>query len=157
MQLKRNIIILAALSWLAYFTWSMYREKQRRNDIHESRCQYIDSIVNESSRQLALIISGECLQCNYFEKRLVASVVLNRVRSGIYPNTIENVISQENAFQGLNGLQYAFDEECYDVAYDALTRGPADSSVVFFYRNNIRKPKYVKTIIYREQFHNFGK
>lgn len=49
---------------------------------------------------VAKTLYGECTNCSFLEHRLMASVIINRVNSKNYPNSIEEVIFQKKQFQG---------------------------------------------------------
>lgn len=154
-MLKYLILLLGIFS-VTWFTCKILLEKERRAIISENRCIYLDSIKTNNAREMAFIISAECMQCDYFEKMLVASVIMNRVRDSDYPKTIGEVIREGNAFHGYKSNQYIFSEESYNAAYQTLSEGPIDSNILFFYRNTLKKPRFVKSVLYREKFHNFG-
>lgn len=86
---------------------------------------------------LAKIIYLEAGGCTYRHKQLVGCVVINRVNSSKFPNTIEDVVYQKNQYypRGSKYLANAKpDSECYEIARDLLANGNHDicpSNVLF--------------------------
>lgn len=75
---------------------------------------------------LAKIIYLEAGGCTYRHKQLVGCVVINRVNSSKFPNTIEDVVYQKNQYypRGSKYLANAKpDGECYEIAKDLLANG----------------------------------
>ncbi len=86
---------------------------------------------------LAALIYAEAGDQDFDGKRLVADVVLNRVSSPEWPNTIAGVIFQEGQFSPVaNGsLNRAFslaDQSCYDAAALALNGDRINTEVIYF-------------------------
>ena len=75
---------------------------------------------------LAATIEAEAGNQSYFGQQAVASVIMNRVKSSLFPNTIFGVISQENQFQPYRqGIVDAFikrgpAEQCIQIAQAAI-------------------------------------
>lgn len=94
---------------------------------------------------LAQLIEAEAGNQDLHGRRLVGDVVLNRVRSPRFPNTIEEVIFQRGQFAVIrNGM---FDqagnhisETSYEAARMAYEEGPYDPEILYFatYRANGR-------------------
>ena len=75
---------------------------------------------------LAKIIYLEAGGCTYRHKQLVGCVVINRVNSSKFPNTVEDVVYQKNQYypRGSKYLANAKpDSECYEIARDLLVNG----------------------------------
>lgn len=92
------------------------------------------SVSNEEIYLLACIIDWEAAYEPYEGKLAVANVVLNRVRSSNYPNSITGVIYQKSQFSGASDgaggpsakFQNRFNsgirtQECMDAALEALS------------------------------------
>ena len=88
------------------------------------------SVSNEEIYLLACIIDWEAAYEPYEGKLAVANVVLNRVRSSNYPNSITGVIYQKSQFSGAGGPSAKFQnrlnsgirtQECMDAALEALS------------------------------------
>lgn len=90
---------------------------------------------------LAQLIQAEAGNQSLYGKRLVADVVLNRVRSPLFPDTVEEVIFQEGQFSVINNgafnkAAYNMDDSSYkavETEWDNLT----NTSILYF--NNSKK------------------
>lgn len=91
------------------------------------------SATEEEIWLIATVVNWEAGNQSYEGKLAVANVVLNRVRSGKYPNTIKGVIYQKSQFSGVSDgaggpsakFQARLDKgpgtECIKAAMDALS------------------------------------
>ena len=70
----------------------------------DSPCQPQEDLV-----LLASVINSEASGESYDEKLRVGNVVLNRVYSKYYPNTLQDVIYQKKQFSGICGRLFRFD------------------------------------------------
>ena len=106
--------------------------------------QTIEEIQAEEKRQadvrlLAALIYCEAGNQPYDGKVAVGSVVLNRVESGRFPNTIEGVIYQRGQFTPASSGKLArvlrnnnIPAACYQAAQDALTGADPVHGALFF-------------------------
>ncbi len=86
---------------------------------------------------LAAIVYAEAGDQDFTGQRLVADVVLNRVRSAAWPNTISGVIYQPGQFSPVTdgGLDRAWGnvtQSCYDAASLALAGDHVNTEVIYF-------------------------
>ncbi len=86
---------------------------------------------------LAAIVYAEAGDQDFTGQRLVADVVLNRVRSAAWPNTISGVIYQPGQFSPVSdgGLDRAWGnvtQSCYDAASLALAGDHVNTEVIYF-------------------------
>ena len=86
---------------------------------------------------LAAIIYAEAGDQDFTGMRLVGDVVMNRVRSNQWPDTVSGVVYQTGQFSPVTdgGLDRAWGrvtDECYQAAYLALTGQHLDTNVMFF-------------------------
>lgn len=94
------------------------------------------SAVGESDvALLAHCVYGEARGEPYIGKVAVAAVVLNRVRSASFPNTISGVIYQEGAFTCVSDGQLYLtpDEDAYRAARDALNGWDPTYGCLYYY------------------------
>ena len=84
---------------------------------------------------LAHCVYGEARGEPYVGKVAVAAVVLNRVRSSSFPNTISGVIYQEGAFTCVSDGQLYLtpDEDAYRAARDALNGWDPTYGCLYYY------------------------
>lgn len=107
--------------------------------------------IDGDLRRLAAIIYCEARGEPYEGQVAVASVVLNRVESTRFPNTIEEVISQPNQFtpygMGLYAIALAkedMQQSCIDAAREVLEDGVRTGDWLFFRTiNNIVQGTYI--------------
>lgn len=86
---------------------------------------------------LAALVWAEAGDQDFIGKRIVADCVLNRVRSGAWPGSVEAVIYQPGQFSVVaNGRLsqgfYNADAECYEAARLALSGDHYDTQVIYF-------------------------
>ncbi|MBD7913275.1 MULTISPECIES: cell wall hydrolase [Clostridium] len=88
---------------------------------------------------MAKLIYAESRGEPYEGKVAVASVVLNRVLSPKFPNTIKEVIYQPKAFSCVNNGHIAAhpDKNCYAAVYDALRGSDPTNEALYYYNPSI--------------------
>ena len=84
---------------------------------------------------LARIINGEARGENYTGQVAVGAVVLNRVRSSSFPNTMAGVIYQPGAFTAVSDGQInkPVVQSCYNAARDALNGWDPSGGALYYY------------------------
>lgn len=83
---------------------------------------------------LAALVMAEAGNQDKAGKRLVVDVVLNRIASPSFPNTLHEVVYQPYQFTPTaNGMlfHYPTTQECYEAVYEELER-QTDTEIVFF-------------------------
>lgn len=95
---------------------------------------------------MAKLIYAESRGEPYDGKVAVASVVLNRVLSPSFPDTIEEVIFQKNAFSCVNNRNIIAspDEICYKAVYDAISGKDPTNEALYFYNPSIATCSWMK-------------
>lgn len=81
---------------------------------------------SDSVSLLARLIYCEAGGCSYRHKQLVGAVVINRVNSSKFPNTLNGVIYQSGQYSpAMNGKinRVSPDSECYEIARSLLSNG----------------------------------
>ncbi len=83
---------------------------------------------------LAAVINGEARGESYEGKVAVAAVVINRMNSPQFPNTLEEVVYQPGAFTCVSDGQIKLEPgpECYYAAYDAILGNDPTSGCLFY-------------------------
>ena len=84
---------------------------------------------------LARLVNGEARGEPYKGKVAVAAVVLNRVKSASFPNTIAGVIYQSGAFDAVSDgqINLAPSQECINAARDALNGWDPTNGCLYYY------------------------
>ncbi|KHF39228.1 cell wall hydrolase [Halalkalibacter okhensis] len=92
-------------------------------------------ISDEEKDLLAQLVHAEAKGEPYVGKVAVAEVVLNRVEHEEFPDTIEEVIYETNAFEPVlnNSINEPADQDAYDAVEEALVYQGIEDDVVFFY------------------------
>lgn len=93
------------------------------------------SISNKDLYLLSCCIYGEARGESYTGKVAVAAVVLNRVRSSKFPNTISGVIYQSGAFTCVadGQINLGTNDECTRAAQDALNGWDPSCGALYYY------------------------
>jgi len=115
----------------------------------------------EELELLTKVINSESHGEDYLDKILVASVVLNRMRSNKFPNTMWSVVYQVNQFSGINSKLFRYDpkrtkwdKESYDAALHILQYGPINPNVLYFLNPKIStNERWVTKVMKRRLVH----
>ncbi|USG68373.1 spore cortex-lytic enzyme [Brevibacillus ruminantium] len=93
------------------------------------------SVNRNEMQMLAQLVYSEARGEPYIGQVAVAAVVMNRLRSGDFPNTVAGIIYQPLAFTAIDDGQYWLTpgKTAYQAAYDAV-RGwdPSDRALYYF-------------------------
>lgn len=117
------------------------------------------NIVSADHRLLSKLVYAEARGEPYKGQVAVAAVVLNRVRSASFPNTISGVIYQKNAFTCVNNgsINNTPDSSCIRAALDALNGWDPTGGCLYYYNpktavDNWIRTRTTKTVIGRHEF-----
>lgn len=117
------------------------------------------TIVSADHRLLAKLVYAEARGEPYKGQVAVAAVVLNRVKSSSFPNTISGVIYQRNAFTCVNNgsINNTPDSSCIRAALDALNGWDPTGGCLYYYNPKTAtddwiRTRTVKTVIGRHSF-----
>ena len=94
---------------------------------------------------LARIINGEARGETYTGQVAVGAVVLNRVRSSSFPNTIAGVIYQPGAFTAVSDGQInkPVVQSCYNAARDALNGWDPSGGALYYFNPNTATSSWI--------------
>ena len=103
-------------------------------------------ITGEDIDLMAKLVSAESIGEPYTGKVAVASVVLNRTIDPHFPNTIQQVIFQKNAFSCVknNKINAIPNQDCYNAVYDAIRGADPTNDALFFYNPTIATCNWMK-------------
>ncbi len=92
-------------------------------------------ISNSDLYLLSCCVYGEARGESYTGKVAVAAVVLNRVKSSQFPNTISGVIYQKNAFTCVSDgqINLGTNDECTRAAQDALNGWDPSGGALYYF------------------------
>lgn len=111
--------------------WQAQYEEQLAalEEVGEEVIEAVSRTISDYERRLiAQVVYAEAGNQDLTGKRLVAACILNRVDSGLWPNTIEQVIFQPNQF---TTWYRGISDECYE-AVDLELQERSDTKVIFF-------------------------
>lgn len=105
-------------------------------------------LTEEDLNLMAKIVYAESKGEPYEGKVAVASVILNRVLSPGFPDSIKDVIFQPNAFSCVvNGeINGTPNDECFNAVYDAIKGNDPTNEALFFYNPSIATCSWMKEI-----------
>ena len=105
------------------------------------------SYVSADHRLLAKLVHAEARGETYKGQVAVAAVVLNRVASASFPNTVSGVIYQRGAFSSVsNGsINNTPSSSCIRAALDALNGWDPTGGCVYFYNAKTAEDKWIFT------------
>lgn len=105
------------------------------------------SIISADHRLLAKLVYAEARGEPYKGQVAVAAVVLNRVRSASFPNTISGVIYQQNAFTCVNNgsISNTPDSSCIRAALDALNGWDPTGGCLYYYNPKTATDDWIRT------------
>ncbi|WP_138206917.1 cell wall hydrolase [Haloimpatiens lingqiaonensis] len=128
-------------------TKNLYKEKENGlvAVFNDKKAYYIS---NDDIFLMSQIVYAESRGEPYDGKVAVASVILNRLVSPDFPNTVEGVVTQKNAFSCVkNGrIDVKPNDESYRAVLDALKGKDPTSKAVFFYNPKISTCSWMKNI-----------
>jgi N-acetylmuramoyl-L-alanine amidase len=106
-----------------------------------------DSIISADHRLLSKLVYAEARGETYKGKVAVAAVVLNRVSSASFPNTISGVIYQNGAFTCVsNGsINNTPDSECIRAAREALNGWDPTGGCLYYYNPRTAVDDWIRT------------
>ncbi|MEG2597365.1 MAG: cell wall hydrolase [Oscillospiraceae bacterium] len=125
-------------------------EAEWRKKAEEASKEQVNSVVEctrEESEMMAYIIQQEVRGATLKHKRILANIIVNRVKSDAFPNTIEDVIFQKNQFtstQNYYSHTYKPDANTRQAVKEVLSGSCEDLSqgALYFYA-----PKWTKSKI----------
>ena len=105
------------------------------------------SYISSDHRLLAKLVYAEARGESYKGKVAVAAVVLNRVQSSSFPNTVSGVIYQKNAFACVsNGsINNTPDASSIRAALDALNGWDPTGNCLYFYNPRGTSDQWIRT------------
>ena len=105
------------------------------------------SVSKEEFELLARVIYAEARGEDFEGQVAVGAVVLNRVESPYFPNTVREVIYQPGAFTAVNDRQIRLepDEEAYAAAQAALNGQDPSNGALFYYNPELATDRWIKT------------
>lgn len=119
-----------------------YRIPNYRFPKHKTKIKPPSSINQKDFELLARVVTAEAGDEPYEGQVAVAAVVLNRVNSGEFPNTIRGVIYQNNQFKCVPKLPDTTPtDSSYQAISDALRGEDPSHGALYYYNPKISSPE----------------
>ena len=105
------------------------------------------NISNSNLYLLSCCIYGEARGESYTGKVAIATVVLNRVKSSSFPNTISGVIYQAGAFTAVSDgqINLGTNDECTRAAQDALNGWDPTYGSIYYYNPKTATNSWIRS------------
>lgn len=109
--------------------------------------QTTQSASDNSTRLLAMLISGEARGEAYEGQVAVGAVVLNRVKHSSFPNSIAGVIYQNGAFTAVDDGQINMSptDSCVRAARDALNGWDPSGGAIYYYNPSTATNQWIRS------------
>ena len=106
------------------------------------------SLTKDDIYLMSQVVYAESKGEPYEGKVAVASVILNRVLSPGFPNSISEVVFQPNAFSCVVDGQISVTptEECYNAVYEAIKGNDPTNEALFFYNPAIATCYWMQSV-----------
>lgn len=106
------------------------------------------TVSNYDTELLAKIIHAEANGETFLGKVAIGDVIMNRVASSEFPNSIEGVIFQSGQFSPVSDGSFynTPTTEDYQAADAALAAGDVTNGALFFYNPNVSGPNWLDTL-----------
>ena len=95
---------------------------------------------------LAKVIYAEARGESYVGKVSVGAVIINRIKSDGFPNTLKEVVYEQNAFTCVQDGQIDLkpDADSYRAAFDAILGNDPTAGCLFYYNPKIATSRWMK-------------
>ena len=162
--MKNNKKVIISMILLAYFiaqplntfaaneiygnTKNYEVENKKEAKREKAQPKEVINITNDELYLLSKLVSSEARGESYEGQVAVAAVVINRVRDPRFPDSIEGVIYQKNAFSVVNNGQIYMDptDSAYKAAREALYGEDPTNGAIFFWNPDIATCSWIKTL-----------
>jgi N-acetylmuramoyl-L-alanine amidase len=156
--MKRIFTLFLAITLIiGSYTVYAQTEEAPKGNVLENKQMVIDKKDSESLRSrfideaekklIARLVHAEAKGEPYVGKVAVAKVVLNRVDHEHFPDTVEEVIYQRNAFEPVqNGsIEKPASKEAEEAVDEALAEKGADEELLYFYNPETATSEWIFT------------
>lgn len=114
----------------------------------EEKQEAVINLNDEEIMLLSKLVAGEARGESYEGQVAVAAVVINRVRDSRFPDSLEGVIYQKNAFSVVrNGTIYSKPtSSTYRAAQEALYGNDPTNKAIYFWNPEISTCNWINTL-----------
>ena len=117
------------------------------NDVGEQNISYAATSNSSDVQLMARAINGEARGEPYEGQVAVGALILNRVKSSKFPNTIAGVVYQSGAFTAVTDGQInkpiAEDSTVYKAAQDAMNGWDPTGGCIYYFNPNTATNKWI--------------
>ncbi|MEG1345060.1 MAG: cell wall hydrolase [Clostridia bacterium] len=153
-MIKKYIIFSFTLTYLVFFLFlSMNNKKIIFNKLYAKSSSTSTTKANTGSDMtslLARLVNGEAEGEPYLGQVAVAAVILNRVKSSEFPNTISGVIYQKGQFSCVKDGNFdkpiKKDSTVYKAAKEAMNGADPTNGALYFYNPKTAKSKWLYSL-----------
>lgn len=147
------IVILTFLLYLSVKEIEIFKDVKTKK-VYAASAASSTSTKKESGTDmvnlLARLVNGEARGEVYQGQVAVAAVILNRVKSSSFPNTISGVIYQKGQFSCVTDGQFnkaiAKDSTVYKAAQEAMSGVDPTGGALYFYNPKTAKSKWLYSL-----------
>ncbi|YCA13036.1 cell wall hydrolase [Bacillus sp. AK128] len=128
-------------------TYQFLTEELSNKHLNEEEMKKHKIVVSEAEKNLlARLVLAEAKGEPYSGKVAVAEVVLNRVEDEQFPNSINEVIYEENQFEPVqnNSIEQAADQESIEAVEEALLVEKHDTVALYFYNPETASDHWIR-------------
>ena len=114
----------------------------------EDKKEAVINLNDEEIMLLSKLVAGEARGESYEGQVAVAAVVINRVKDSRFPNSLEGVIYQKNAFSVVKdgSINMQPTESAYTAAQDALYGNDPTNNAIYFWNPDISTCSWINTL-----------
>lgn len=119
-----------------------------KNIKETEKTKEVISLNDEQLNLLSKLVAAEARGESYEGQVAVAAVVLNRVQDSRFPNSLEGVIYQKNAFSVVKDghINIQATEESYNAVKDALYGNDPTNDAIYFWNPDISTCNWINTL-----------
>ncbi len=117
-------------------------------DDEQEKKQAVINLSDDEIMLLSKLVAGEARGESYEGQVAVAAVVINRVKDSRFPNTLEGVIYQKNAFSVVKdgNINAEPTSSTYRAAQEALYGNDPTDNAIYFWNPDISTCKWINTL-----------
>lgn len=140
-----SLVVLVSVFTKVDYTYSLaYYSLDNKTEKRET----VINLNDEEIMLLSKLVAGEARGESYEGQVAVAAVVINRVKDSRFPNTLEGVIYQKNAFSVVkNGkINAEPTSSTYRAAQEALYGNDPTNDAIYFWNPDISTCSWINTL-----------
>ena len=117
-------------------------------DDEQEKKQAVINLSDDEIMLLSKLVAGEARGESYEGQVAVAAVVINRIKDSRFPNTLEGVIYQKNAFSVVKdgNINAEPTSSTYRAAQEALYGNDPTDNAIYFWNPDISTCKWINTL-----------